>query len=467
MFAPWLTASTQVDAWAVTHGPARLWQARQTQRLHALLQAAANGSRWWRARLGDAAFSDEPASALLPRLPVAHKHELTRRFADWVTDPALELAALRRFTADASQRGVAFAGKYMVWESSGSSGEPALFVHDAQAMAVYDALEATRGAVALPGRCGVPPLWRPGARLAFVGAIDGPFASIVSLQRQRRLNPWLATASRAFSFLQPVTALVEQLNQWQPAVLACYPSMAWVLAQEQRAGRLALRLDAVWTGGETLTPGQRSAIGEAFDAPVHDSYGASECFTIAGACRHGHLHLNADWAILEPVDAQGCPVPAGELGTSTLLTNLANHAQPIIRCDIGDRVRVMAERCACGSALPVIEVQGRSAEVMTFDDGHGLAVHLCPLALSTVLEDAAGVFDFQLRQVSARRLALDVASADADGTARASRALRDYLSQQGLKATRVDVHAVAGSPSRGRSGKQRRLLPASAALNRP
>ena len=46
--------------------------------------------------------------------------------------------------ADPSRIGKPFMDRYVVWESSGSSGEPAIFVQDAQAMAVYDALEALR-----------------------------------------------------------------------------------------------------------------------------------------------------------------------------------------------------------------------------------------------------------------------------------------------------------------------------------
>ena len=35
-------------------------------------------------------------------------------------------------------------GKYHVWTSSGTSGVPAVFVHDERALAVYDPLETVR-----------------------------------------------------------------------------------------------------------------------------------------------------------------------------------------------------------------------------------------------------------------------------------------------------------------------------------
>ena len=137
--------------------------------------------------------------------------------------------------------------------------------------------------------------------------------------------------------------LVEELERWQPTVLATYPGMAWILAQEKAAGHLRCAPEAVWTGGETLSPVLQRAIDKAFGCPVRNSYGASECMAIANECRSGALHLNADWVMLEPVDAQFRPVPQGEVGSTTLLTNLANHLQPIIRYDLGDRVRFV--RC--------------------------------------------------------------------------------------------------------------------------
>jgi phenylacetate-CoA ligase len=349
-----------------------------------------------------------------------------------------------------------------VWESSGSSGEAALFVQDARALAVGDAIEAARGPQSLAGAGLFPELWRSDARIAYVGAIDGHFAGVVSFERARALNPWFGMVARAFSFMQPPEQLAAALDAFAPTALATYPSMAWVLAQAQAAGRLHIAPHALWTGGETLTPCLQRTLGERLHAPVRNSYGASECLTIAGECRCGRMHLNADWVILEPVDERGRPLPEGQAGATTLLTNLANHLQPILRYDIGDRVRfVPGGPCPCGSTLPVIEVQGRCDDVLTLDDGHGHAVHLAPLALTTVLEDDAGVFDFQLCQRGPRSLQLDLGGAaarDRPRRARAVAALRDYLRRQGLAAVGIDAHAMAGRAARGRSGKQRRVL---------
>ena len=467
VFDAWQTACAYTDVSATTRATAATWRGHRELRLHQLLGAAADGSGLYRERLAEAGDQGS-AGDVLQRLRPVCKRELMQRFADWVTDPALTLSALRDFVRDRRNRGQAFRDRYLVWESSGSSGESALFVQDERSMAVADAIEAARGPLALDTAWPWT-AWLAGApraeRIALVAATDGPFATVVSFERARRLNPWLAASSHGFSFLQPLAQLAEQLDAFAPSVVATYPSMAWVLSEAQRNGRLHIAPRAVWTGGETLTPALRRVIGEGFGADVRDSYGASECFLIANECRGGRLHLNADWVILEPVDERARPVPDGSFGATTLLTNLANGVQPIIRYDLGDRVRIVPGACECGSSLPVIEVQGRAGDVLTLRDARGHPVHLSPLALTTVLEDEAGIFDFQLRQCSPRVLALDLyGSGGGPAQARtAAAALRHFLGQRGLGTTRVQCHSEPLGAPRGRSGKQQRVVCAQAA----
>src|SRR5215207_4889130 len=90
------------------------------------------------------------------------------------------------------------------------------------------------------------------------------------------------------------------------------------------------------------------------------------------------MHVHADWVILEPVDEQFRPVLAGEPSATVLLTNLANHIQPVIRYDLGDSVLTSPERCPCGSRLTAVEVIGRTNEVLSFATAGGDTVDLLP-----------------------------------------------------------------------------------------
>ncbi|MBA3623387.1 MAG: phenylacetate--CoA ligase family protein [Methylibium sp.] len=454
-FDPWCSAAVAADVAADTHANAHALAARRDRRLGTLLTSAARGPTLYRRLLK----RRDPASTCLQDLPIMRKAELMHRFGDWVSDPDLQLDALRRFVAEPAHIAEPFLGRYMVWESSGSGGEPGVFVQDASAMAVYDALEALRRPLLRPLQRLFDP-WSLAEQTVFVGAIGGHFASTVSIERLRRLNPTLARRLHSVNFLQSTPQLVAEINALAPAVLATYPSVAVLLAQEHRDGRLRVAPQEVWTGGETLSMAMRTFVRQTFGCALADSYGASEFLSMACECRCGGLHLNSDWVVLESVDDRGHPMPPDEAGATTLLTNLANHVQPLIRYDLGDRVTLRAKACECGSSLPLIEVQGRSGDTLWLGRPDAKAVSVLPLALSTVLEEEAGLYDFQLVQQGPCALLLRTGlhgDAARSTLRRARTALVAFLARQG--APGVQVHCRSGEPGQCcRSGKVQRVV---------
>lgn len=455
IFDPLYFSSVSVDMVAMGRASARALAARQRQRFDRLLTSALRDSRFYQKHLRGAV----PGSTRLEEFPSASRQVLMDHFDDWVTDPALTLAGLRAFTADAGRIGQPYLGKYLVWESSGTSHQPGIFVQNAQAMAVYDALESLRRSPSRSMQRWFDP-WMLTERFAFVGATSGHFASFVTLQRTRELNPWLASSMQGFSILQPTRTLVDALNAFRPTVIATYPTAAAMLAEEAHQGNLHGTPREVWTGGETLSHAVRCNIEQALGCTVRNSYGASEFISMAWECAQGHLHVNADWVILEPVDERGRPMPAGEPSYSTLLTNLANHVQPLIRYDLGDQITVRKGRCECGCTLPVIEVQGRRDDPLVMAGRRGRPVTLLPLALTTVLEDEAGVFDFHLRQQDDHTLVLCLPQQGPEGQAAAKRccdALQRFAAAQELKPIKVTAKLGQAIP-RGRSGKAQRIV---------
>ena len=87
-------------------------------------------------------------------------------------------------------------------------------------------------------------------------------------------------------------------------------------------------------------------------------------------------------------------------------------------------------------------------------------VRVLPLAVSTVLEDDAGLFDFQLEQQGPCDLLLRTGSQGkaADASLRRARvALSAFLVRQG--ASGVHIHCRSGETGqRGRSGKVQRVV---------
>ncbi|NDG38298.1 MAG: phenylacetate--CoA ligase family protein [Betaproteobacteria bacterium] len=456
-------AAIALDVLATNSATPRQIAERQASRWASLLQAAL-GTRYYRQALQGL----DPANIPLTALPVTDKPAMMQRFAEHVTDPELTLEGLQSFCADPQRVGQPYLGRYWVWESSGSTGQPGLFVQDEAAMAIYDALEGLRRHSPRPWVRLLDPLYL-GERLAFVGATGGHYASQVSVQRQRKAQPWLASRWRSFSILQAANALTEQLEAFGPSIVATYPTAALLLAELALRDKLHIRPAEVWTGGETLTPAVRSRIEQGLGCALRNSYGASEFLPIAWECGRGRLHVNADWVILEPVDANHRPVPNGQVSHTTLLTNLANHVQPLIRFDIGDRILIEPKACTCGSALPVLQVQGRRDDMLVVPGRDGSPVTLLPLALTTVLEDQAGLFDFQLRQLADGDWRVTLGPRAARGTAlrnRYRRVLTDFALAQGATAPRIVICCVDSLPLSA-SGKLKRIVAVPAAGRRP
>lgn len=459
IFDYWLSAQSMGETLAADADPAGYGRRLQQQRLAQLLAAALSGSPFYRRRHGARA-------ATAPRLedfePVA-KRQLMQHFDDWATDRRITRAAAEAFVHDPARLADPFLGEYLLWTSSGTTGEPGIFVQDARSLAAYDAIDAVRLRAAGLRRQPMP-AWGMGQRLAFVGATGGHFAGNASIERLRRLSGGLVQplmpAIQSFSVLEPLQQLAARLQAWRPSVLITYPSCAAALALLQAAGGLRLRLAEVWVGGEQLTGPQRKQIGSAFGCPLRNNYGASECFAIAWECVHGRLHLNDDWVQLELLDEHLRPVPAGEPSQVTLLTNLANRTQPLIRYELGDRVRRIETPCRCGSVFPSIEVEGRADDTLLLRDRRARPVTVLPLALMTAIEEGAGVTQFQVvcsaPDVLELRFEADVPD-KAAAFARSRDALAAFLARHGL--ANVAVRHESEAPLRQAcSGKLRRVV---------
>ncbi len=400
-----------------------------------------------------------PAQPVLADLPRVTKLTLMAAFDEWCTDRSIRLRDVERFLHD-GEIGGRFADRYLVWTSSGTTGVPGIFLQNDAALAAYDAQVGVQ--LAQQPQLHRQPAPASGQRpphachAALVTVDSGHFASIASWRRIARAKPWLRLESISVDL--PLAQIVAALDACSPDVVAAYPTVLSLLADEQAAGRLHLQPTGLWSGGEVLTPSTRRRIERAFACPLHNEYGASECLTIGYGCREGWLHVNADWVILEPVERDGSPTPPGVLSHTVLLTNLANGLQPIIRYDLGDRMRLREDPCACGSPLPAMEIEGRSDDIVTLRAADGALRRLVPLALTTVVEEAADIHHFQIVQTAPDRLGLRIADVDRRRAgARACRALRAYLRLQGLSDVRIGLERETPAAAAG-SGKLRQVI---------
>lgn len=381
------------DTLRAEHGGGSTITRLQHERLQRLVRHARTASPYYRSL-----YQGLPARVTDPRvLPPVAKRDLMAHFDDWVTDPDVTLAGLRRdFLSDLSLVGRPYLGRYHVFTTSGTTGEPAVLVHDRESWQVLHIVARLRARRALRAWHLMPDVARRGMRSAVLFATGGHYGGVVLAESVRRRSPLLARRVRVLSVLRPVEELVAELNEYQPTLLSAYPSALALLAEEQIAGRLRINPLQAITAGEAMTDEYRRVIDTAFEGlRVVQGYAASEAPGLAIMCDEGSFHVNTDWYLFEPVDENHQPVPAGTTSHTVLITNLANLVQPLIRYDLGDRVEVATAPCPCGSVLPAVKVEGRTNDVLTFEASEGRVVRVLPLALASVVEETPGVHRFQ------------------------------------------------------------------------
>lgn len=445
------------EAWRFRRGDGAAIAYRQRKRLHELVHHARTASPYYRHL-----YRNVPSGPVDVRsLPVTAKRELMDHFDDWVTDPDITIEALRRdFLADPSLAGAPYLGRYHVVTTSGTTGDPAVIVHDGPSWALLSLVGRRGEWHSVTARNVLGGMARRGLRVAALFAGGGHFGAAAALESARRRSPALARRLRVFSVLRPVQDLVTELNEFQPTALEGYPTALVLLAAEQRAGRLNIRPVLAIVAGEHLSAAVRADIESTFDCLVQNRYGSAEFVALGAQCSAGPIHVNSDWFLFEPVDENHHPVPAGVTSHTVLVTNLANHVQPLIRYDLGDRVTVAIDPCACGNRLPAITVEGRTGDLLVFSAPDGRTVSILPLALGTVIEETPGIRRFQAIRIGPTavsvRLSLSPHADQIQVWADVDQRLSAFLAEQGVPDVSIE-HSAEPPAVDPRTGKFRQV----------
>ena len=126
---------------------------------------------------------------------------------------------------------------------------------------------------------------------------------------------------------------------------------------------------SIITSAELLTPARREYIQSTLSAPIFDRYGARETALIASECEHHTMHIHDEGIHVECVGEDGRPCVWGEEG-ELIVTDLLNHAFPLIRYRIGDTGMLLKDDCPCGRGLSALRiVSGRTSDFIVTPRG--------------------------------------------------------------------------------------------------
>lgn len=395
-------------------------------------------------------------------LPITSKKELIARFDDWATDRDVTIEQVRAFVDNPDLVGERFLGRYTVATTSGTTGTRGIFLMDDRSLAVTSAL-ASRMLSAWLNVGDLIRILAGGGRMAMVNATGGHFASAVAATRLRKGSRRRGQVIQVFSVHTPLPKLVAELNRFRPAIVAPYASMAALLAGEQEAGRLHINPVLMVLSAEGLAAGEYDRIARVFNAKVGHSYAATECPFISYSCEQGWLHVNSDWVVLEPVDADYQPTSPGKQSHTVLISNFANRVQPILRYDLGDSILQRPDPCPCGNPLPAIRVQGRAADVLIFCTQRGEPIEIAPLVLGSLVDRTPGVVLFQIVQITPTNLRVRLRPAAGADPDRVWQAVQTEITRllTEHKLDQVTVERAEEPPEQSPGGKYRLIIPLS------
>lgn len=376
----------------------------------------------------------------LQELPVLTKAMLMEHFDELVTDRSIHLDDVRQYLTHSGGQ-ERFLNRYRVMGTSGSTGQPGVFL-----ASQGERTHLMAGFSRFPAWAGV----NPDSKAAIIASTaSGHMSSQIPAMVHGQLLPRLQLSAS-----DPVETLVRQLNEWQPDMVAGYASMLRMLAEEQYQGRLQITPLFLFSASETLTEETRQRIEQAWHTRLFNIYAATESGLLAAECTsHRGLHLFEDMVIVEVVDERNRPVPPGVYGEKVLLTVLFSRTQPLIRYEVSDRVsRSLIEQCSCGRPFALLEgIEGRAPEVLHFPTRTGEKVAVIPHVFHRVM-DTVPASGWQVVQEQDELRVLLSGASESLNEATLLDMLYQALAAQGAIVPPVRIQRVAAIP-RNASGK--------------
>jgi putative adenylate-forming enzyme len=359
----------------------------RAERLNRLVEHAKYNSPYYREH-----YQNIGENFNLNDLPPTNKVDLMAHFDDWITTKDITLNEVETFMTDLDNIGRKIKGKYLVFTTSGSTGNPLVALCDQSTNNVMAAINMIRS---FARKADFMAFLKGGGKTMGIFATGGFYLGNSSVRARLLSMPWKKRQFGVTSALYPISRIVDDLNTFKPTMLGGYPTILELLIDEQKSGRLKIAPVIIMAGGEYLSDQLREDLEAAFGCTVQTTYSCTEGGTIACECSEKHFHINDDWIIVEAVDHQNQPVPDGVQSDKILITNLYNYTQPFIRYEVTDRVVMHHEPCPCNNPSPWLTLEGRTDDILTFYED-GKVIKIPPLAIYATLKEIHGILRFQL-----------------------------------------------------------------------
>jgi phenylacetate-CoA ligase len=238
------------------------------------------------------------------------------------------------------------------------------------------------------------------------------FGGTLGISRPRRLDrarSWFSGKHFLPAFeLGPgnAGAYLEAMRASGARHLIGYTSAVYLLASHAERSGAPIGLAAVFPTAEPLLEGWRATIRTAFMVEPLPYYGCGEIQSLGYSCPGAEApvyHTCDEHAVIEVEVPGGGPALTGE--GPFLVTDLDNHAMPMLRYRNGDAGALEGPGCRCGRSLGrITRIDGRVNDVLYTTGGVAISGAIGPHAFKMV----EGVEQFQIVQRRPGQVAIHI-----------------------------------------------------------
>lgn len=265
--------------------------------------------------------------------------------------------------------------------STGTSGKRGIFLVDGDERALWVALVMHRV---------IKPRWFKKQKVAFfLRANSNLYASVSSALFDFRY----------FDIFKPLPTLLQELQAYQPDIVASQPSVCVDIADAQKKQHIHITPKQIISFAEVLHEADKQFIENVFQLKMTEVYQCTEGF-LGVTCRQGTMHLNEDFVKIEKEWLD-------EERFYPIITDFSRHSQPVVKYKLTDILQIKKTPCACGSSLLALEkIIGRDDDVLIFNQ-----IKIYPDLISRRIAQKTDAFSkYTITQVATNHLEIGIES---------------------------------------------------------
>jgi phenylacetate-CoA ligase len=288
-------------------------------------------------------------------------------------------------------------------------------------------------------------------KYAFIGAVDGHYAAIsLFLSPLNQPEKFFYKDYMVMDINKPIKTYLKKLNDFQPDNLTGYPFGIRSLAQFQNEGLLNIHPEVIVCGGEPLLKNVRLFLKEVWkDAEIVDSYATSESLAM-GVYREDlkGMYIYDDAVYLEIKEDR------------TILTNLYNYTQPIIRYELTDILKKSKDSEGVWPFTKIEQIIGRNELIPFFINENGEKDFIHPIVIAEFF--VKGVTKFQFVQKNHSSFVFKIVVSQKERSDKILEEVRnkltDILEKKKMQNVNFDVKIVEDIKPDEKTGKYKLIL---------